>query len=300
MIFVCGNQNGIGARQRYVLNGFYHNFSLLGPTLGEGEFGSVLQGIWLTPDGTEVSVAVKRLREMSAGVGFAREAELMVDLRHPCVVRLLAVCLGPPLMMVQELVPLGSLLTYLHQEPMSVEEDVPRWAHQVACGMQYLQENRYLHRDLACRNLLLASPMQVKISDFGLSRALGLGSEYYRATTGGRWPLKWYAPESINFGTFSHASDIWAYGVTLWEIYSAGQPPYGTLTGAQVLTMVESGKRLPPPTDCPEWAYSTMLSCWNLVPEQRPTFAQLAALFAKRGKHHMCAGCTSQPPNVAG
>lgn len=110
----------------------------------------------------QVSVAVKRLREVSANEGFAREAELMVDLRHPCVVRLLAVCLGPPLMMVQELLPLGSLLSYLHQGPtvVSLEEDVPRWAHQVACGMAYLQGRRFVHRDLAARNLLLASRMQ--------------------------------------------------------------------------------------------------------------------------------------------
>lgn len=272
----------------------------LGPTLGEGEYGSVLQGVWLTPDGTEVSVAVKRLREVSANEGFAREAELMVGLRHPCIVRLLAVCLGPPLMMVQELLPLGSLLGYLQQQQqqqgtaaVSLEEDVPRWAHQVACGMAYLQGRRFVHRDLAARNLLLASRMQVKISDFGLSRALAMGSDYYRATTGGRWPLKWYAPESVNFGTFSHASDAWSFGITLWEMYSLGELPYGSLTGVQVLALVESGERLGPPEGCPDWAYAAMQHCWRMSPDQRPPFAQLAALFAAHctQQPHLCAGC---------
>lgn len=265
----------------------------LGQTLGEGEYGSVLQGVWLTSEGTEVSVAVKKLREVSASEGFAREAELMVDLRHPCIVRLLAICLGPPLMMVQELLPLGSLLGYLQQGcgPVSMEEDVPRWAHQVACGMAYLQARRFVHRDLAARNLLLASRMQVKISDFGLSRALALGSDYYRATTGGRWPLKWYAPESVNFGTFSHASDAWSFGITLWEMYTLGELPYGSLTGVQVLALVERGERLTQPKDCPDWAYTAMQHCWRFCPDERPPFSDLAVLFAAHSSRHLCAGC---------
>uniref|UniRef100_A0A147BMG3 Tyrosine-protein kinase n=1 Tax=Ixodes ricinus TaxID=34613 RepID=A0A147BMG3_IXORI len=273
----------------------------LGPTLGEGEFGSVLQGIWLTPEGTEVSVAVKRLREMSAGEVFAREAELMVGLRHPCVVRLLAVCLGPPLMMVQELLPLGSLQAFLQVpgQVCSLGEDLPRWAHQVACGMAYLEGRRFVHRDLAARNLLLASRMQVKISDFGLSRALSVGSDYYRATTGGRWPLKWYAPESVNFGTFSHASDVWSYGITLWEMYSLGELPYKDLTGVQVLALVESGQRLAAPAGCPAWAYLAMQRCWDLQPDRRPRFTTLAALFASHAGRLLCAGCTPQPSRIA-
>lgn len=289
-----GPRSPTSQRQTPTLTAVVSRDSLrLGQTLGEGEYGSVLQGVWVTPEGTEVSVAVKRLREVSAGEGFAREAELMVDLRHPCIVRLLAVCLGPPLMMVQELLPLGSLLSYLQQGcPVDLEEDVPRWAHQVACGMAYLQGRRFVHRDLAARNLLLSSRMQVKISDFGLSRALAMGSDYYRATTGGRWPLKWYAPESVNFGTFSHASDAWSFGITLWEMYTLGELPYGPLTGVQVLALVESGERLAMPDGCPDWAYAAMQHCWRMAPDQRPHFSDLAALFAAHSVRHLCAGCT--------
>lgn len=107
-------------------------------------------------------------------------------------------------------------------------------------GMKYLEEQRFIHRDLAARNILLASQHQAKISDFGLSKALGADHEYYRAMHGGKWPLKWYAPESYNFGTFSHKSDVWSFGVTIWEMYSFGEQPYGELKGSEVCSKSNS------------------------------------------------------------
>ncbi|GIX89200.1 tyrosine-protein kinase HTK16 [Caerostris extrusa] len=117
--------------------------------------------------------------------------------------------------------------------------------------------------------------MRAKISDFGLSRALGNDSEYYRASTGGRWPVKWYAPESINFGTFSHASDVWSYGVTLWEIFSYGEPPYGDMNGSQVIQLLDADQRLKIPEDCTESIKIIIQNCWLYNPEDRPTFKQL-------------------------
>ncbi|KFM71953.1 Tyrosine-protein kinase HTK16, partial [Stegodyphus mimosarum] len=166
----------------------------LGLPVGEGEFGSVLRGKWLSPKNIEIDVAVKTLRDeqmQSCREEFIREVEVMVGLNHRCVVKLLGVCLGPPLMMVQELVPMGSLLDYLLDYPTQINvQDLLLWSAQIAWGMTYLESKRFVHRDLAARNILLSSKTQAKISDFGLSRALGTESEYYKASTGGRWPVK--------------------------------------------------------------------------------------------------------------
>jgi tyrosine-protein kinase len=187
--------------------------------LGEGEFGSVLRGVYKAPDGTRQEVAVKTLHDENGTreEAFLEEARLMMRLNHPCVVRLLGVVRGHPLLMVQELVPLGSVLNFLLTTPhlASPQHELRLWAAQIACGkynlfallitcihyynvtsnfvclgMQYLESERFVHRDLAARNILLLARHQAKISDFGLSRALG-NNEYYRASQGGRWPIKW-------------------------------------------------------------------------------------------------------------
>lgn len=212
------------------------------------------------------------------------------------------------LMIIQELVSLGSLLTYLteHGETINPNSELKIWASQIACGkfsvrilnsltlrmntdrnyfvyklgMHYLQTQHFVHRDLAARNILLSSLHQAKISDFGLSRALGAGNDYYRTNRGGKWPIKWYAPESCNYGTFSHASDVWSFGVTLWEMYSFGMPPYGEMNSQEVIQMIERGDRLPKPLDCPANVYDIMSSCWNYSPKDRPTFRYLTEFFS--------------------
>jgi serine/threonine protein kinase len=173
----------------------------LGEVIGTGQFGSVHVGRWRAPNGREYDVAVKILhvtdddgnRLGNTEKDFLKEAKVMLSLKdHPNIIQIAGICRGKELMMIQELAPLGSLLKYLLDSPDRITPEHFRvWAAQVSEGMCFLEANRKVHRDLACRNLVLKNDLLVKISDFGLSRALGRNEDIYRATVGGNWPLKW-------------------------------------------------------------------------------------------------------------
>ncbi|XP_020798316.1 tyrosine-protein kinase shark [Drosophila serrata] len=257
--------------------------------IGHGEFGSVHSG-WLVRKGasgeetTRVEVAIKMLSdEHSNKQEFLREASVMMRLEHKCIVRLIGISKGEMLMMVQELAPLGSMLQYIldHGGEITANSELKVWASQVACGMHYLESQHFVHRDLAARNILLTARQQAKISDFGMSRSLRPGSTEYQFTQGGRWPIRWYAPESFNLGIFSHASDVWSFGVTIWEMFALGAPPYGDISNVDAIKLVDSGERLPQPSLCPAYIYAVMQSCWKERPKDRPTFAYLMEFFAR-------------------
>lgn len=145
--------------------------------------------------------------------------------------------------------------------------------------MSYLESSGFVHRDLACRNVLLSSQSCAKISDFGLSRAVGVESDYYKATQRGKWPVKWYAPESIYYKTFSHASDVWSFGICLWEMFSLGEHPYADQDSFEVLRQIEEGIRLPRPRLANDDVFALMHDCWAYNPDARPSFSQLLAVF---------------------
>ncbi|KAM9774726.1 activated CDC42 kinase 1 isoform X1 [Syngnathus typhle] len=249
--------------------------------LGDGTFGVVRRGEWSAPDGRALSVAVKCLK---AGVlesdgldDFIREVNAMHSLSHQNLIRLYGIVLTQPMKMVTELAPLGSLLDRLRKRQGHILiSSLCNYAVQVACGMAYLERRRFLHRDLAARNVLLSTNETVKIGDFGLMRALPSHSDHYVMEEGHKVPFPWCAPESLKTRTFSHASDTWMFGVTLWEMFTHGQEPWPGLNGSQILHKVDvEAERLCKPDDCPQDIYNVMLQCWSPKPEERPTFAAL-------------------------
>jgi len=230
------------------------------------------------------SVAIKRLNAVNPkqAKDFLKEANVMMELDHHCIVHLVGVSHEPPTMIL-ELVPFGSMLDYLkdNSESIRINMEIPLWAAQIARGMMYLVSKQFIHRDLAARNILLASKLQAKISDFGLSTVMSDGKDYYQASQGGRWPIKWYAPESVNYGTFSHKTDVWSFGVTLWEMYTFGCQPYQSMSGVEVIKYLDAGKRLARPTECEQDVWNTMNWCWEYDPKSRPSFSELFKFFVE-------------------
>ncbi|XP_067417186.1 activated CDC42 kinase 1 isoform X2 [Emydura macquarii macquarii] len=250
--------------------------------LGDGSFGVVRRGEWEAPTGKTLSVAVKCLKtdvlsQPEALDDFIREVNAMHSLDHPNLIRLYGVVLTPPMKMVTELAPLGSLLDRLRKnQGHFLISTLCQYAIQIAQGMAYLESKRFIHRDLAARNILLASSDLVKIGDFGLMRALPSNAEHYVMQEHRKVPFAWCAPESLKTRTFSHASDTWMFGVTLWETFTCGQEPWVGLSGSQILHKIDKeNERLARPEDCPQDIYNVMLQCWARKPEDRPTFVAL-------------------------
>ncbi|XP_041661590.1 protein tyrosine kinase 2 beta, b isoform X1 [Cheilinus undulatus] len=256
--------------------GIDRNDIVLGRILGEGFFGEVYDGVYKKADGDRVNVAVKTCKDCSPDVmeKFMSEAVIMKNLDHQHIVKLIGIIEEDPVWIVMELYQYGELGNYLTQNQHKLTNTtLVLFSLQICKALVYLEGVNMVHRDIAVRNVLVASPDCVKLGDFGLSRYIE-DEEYYKASVT-RLPIKWMAPESINFRRFTSASDVWMFAVCVWEIMSSGQQPFFWLENRDVINQLEQGIRLPKPDNCPPALYSLMTRCWSYDPRERPNFTEL-------------------------
>uniref|UniRef100_A0A3B5LA18 receptor protein-tyrosine kinase n=1 Tax=Xiphophorus couchianus TaxID=32473 RepID=A0A3B5LA18_9TELE len=273
--------------------------------IGEGAFGRVFQARapGLLPTEPFTMVAVKMLKEEASADmqnDFQREAALMAEFDHSNIVRLLGVCaVGKPMCLLFEYMAQGDLNEFLRRRsPTQSVRTISRASlsarsfssdgeaasltcpeqlsvsKQIAAGMAYLSERKFVHRDLATRNCLVGEEMIVKIADFGLSRNI-YSADYYKANENDAIPIRWMPPESIFYNRYTTESDVWAYGVVLWEIFSHGMQPYYGMGHEEVIYYVRDGHILSCPEDCPLELYNLMRLCWSTHPSDRPSFSSI-------------------------
>ncbi|XP_077395133.1 tyrosine-protein kinase receptor TYRO3 isoform X2 [Festucalex cinctus] len=267
---------------------------VLGHMLGKGEFGSVREAFLKTDDSHVQKVAVKVLKSDITSSGdieqCLKEAAYMKDFHHPNVIQLIGVSLHrrhaqrlPVPMVVLPFMKHGDLHTFLllsrlGEQPFDLSARVlVQFMLDVAQGMDYLSSRNIIHRDLAARNCMLDENMVVCVADFGLSKKIYSG-DYYRQGSVSKLPVKWIALESLADNVYTTQSDVWAFGVTMWEVMTRGQTPYPGVENSEVYEYLIRGERLKKPAECRQDIYDVMHSCWSPVPKCRPTFQRLAVL----------------------
>uniref|UniRef100_A0A673LSF4 Receptor protein-tyrosine kinase n=1 Tax=Sinocyclocheilus rhinocerous TaxID=307959 RepID=A0A673LSF4_9TELE len=256
--------------------------------LGSGVFGTVHKGIWI-PEGdtVKIPVAIKTIQDRTGRQTFQEITDHMLamgSLDHPYIVRLLGICAGPSLQLVTQLSPQGSLLEHIQQHRESLNpQRLLNWCVQIAKGMYYLEEQRMVHRNLAARNILLKSDFIVQIADYGIADLLYPDDKKYFFNEI-KTPIKWMALESILFRRYTHQSDVWSYGVTVWEMMSYGAEPYSAMRPQEVPDLLEKGERLSQPQICTIDVYMVMVKCWMIDENVRPTFKELANEFTRMAR----------------
>lgn len=258
--------------KKWILN---HEDVVLGELLGKGNFGEVFKG---TLQRDKTPVAVKTCKEdlpPELKIRFLSEARILKQYDHPNIVKLIGVCTQrQPIYIVMELVPGGDFLSFLRKKKDELKtKQLVRFAVDAAAGMAYLESKNCIHRDLAARNCLVGEGSVLKISDFGMSRQEDDG--VYSSSGLKQIPIKWTAPEALNYGRYSSESDVWSYGILLWETFSLGVCPYPGMTNQQAREQVEKGYRMACPQRCPDDVYKVMQRCWQYNPEERPKFSEL-------------------------
>ncbi|XP_054999430.1 insulin-like growth factor 1 receptor [Sorex araneus] len=258
--------------------------------LGQGSFGMVYEGVakGVVKDEAETRVAIKTVNEaasMRERIEFLNEASVMKEFNCHHVVRLLGVVSqGQPTLVIMELMTRGDLKSYLRSLRPEMENNpvlappslskMIQMAGEIADGMAYLNANKFVHRDLAARNCMVAEDFTVKIGDFGMTRDI-YETDYYRKGGKGLLPVRWMSPESLKDGVFTTHSDVWSFGVVLWEIATLAEQPYQGLSNEQVLRFVMEGGLLDKPDNCPDMLFELMRICWQYNPKMRPSFLEI-------------------------
>ncbi|XP_058394197.1 tyrosine-protein kinase Fer isoform X2 [Diceros bicornis minor] len=263
--------NPIPKDKKWVLN---HEDVTLGELLGKGNFGEVYKGILKD----KTAVAVKTCKEdlpQELKIKFLQEAKILKQYDHPNIVKLIGVCTQrQPIYIIMELVPGGDFLSFLRKKKDEIKlKQLVKFSLDAASGMSYLESKNCIHRDLAARNCLVGENNVLKISDFGMSRQEDGG--VYSSSGLKQIPIKWTAPEALNYGRYSSESDVWSFGILLWETFSLGVCPYPGMTNQQAREQVERGYRMSAPQHCPEDIFKIMMKCWDYKPENRPKFSEL-------------------------
>ncbi|XP_074057169.1 tyrosine-protein kinase Fer isoform X4 [Macrotis lagotis] len=263
--------NPVFKDKKWVLS---HEDVTLGEILGKGNFGEVYKGTLKD----KTAVAVKTCKEdlpQELKIKFLQEAKILKQYDHPNIVKLIGVCTQrQPIYIIMELIPGGDFLSFLRKKKDELKtKQLVKFSLDAASGMAYLESKNCIHRDLAARNCLVGENNILKISDFGMSRQEDGG--IYSSSGLKQIPIKWTAPEALNYGRYSSESDVWSFGILLWETFSLGVCPYPGMTNQHAREQVEQGYRMSAPQKCPEEIYKIMLRCWDYKPENRPKFIEL-------------------------
>ncbi|XP_041860102.1 ephrin type-A receptor 2 isoform X2 [Melanotaenia boesemani] len=254
--------------------------------IGAGEFGEVYRGILKAPGRKEVAVAIKTLKPgytEKQRQDFLSEASIMGQFSHQNIIRLEGVVTKfKHAMIVTEYMENGALDRYLRDHDGEFSSfQLVGMLRGIAAGMKYLSDMSYVHRDLAARNILVNNTLECKVSDFGLSRVLEDDPEGTYTTSGGKIPIRWTAPEAIAYRKFTSASDVWSFGIVMWEVMAFGERPYWDMSNHEVMKAINEAFRLPAPMDCPSAVYQLMLQCWLQDRSKRPRFGDIVSLLDK-------------------
>uniref|UniRef100_A0A8B9RNE4 receptor protein-tyrosine kinase n=1 Tax=Astyanax mexicanus TaxID=7994 RepID=A0A8B9RNE4_ASTMX len=254
--------------------------------IGAGEFGEVYRGILKAPGRKEAAVAIKTLKPgytEKQRQDFLSEASIMGQFSHQNIIRLEGVVTKfKHAMIITEYMENGALDKYLRDHDGEMPSfQLVGMLRGIAAGMKYLSDMSYVHRDLAARNILVNCNMECKVSDFGLSRVLEDDPEGTYTTSGGKIPIRWTAPEAIAYRKFTSASDVWSFGIVMWEVMAFGERPYWDMSNHEVMKAINEAFRLPAPMDCPSAVYQLMLQCWLQDRSKRPRFQDIVSLLDK-------------------